>query len=182
MFKLIELSRRICIPCRFFDPHADHHRLLVLLVNQSMQNKVIRDAGIFILLTSIEAVEVLPTIMNKSDIFAQVTFRCLVFTAVKDETLVGTISDCSPEHGLSINLKFYRSVQVDVNYLPPNSKKIEGADYYFPMLKGDEVRFKVLETKFNRYNIVNQEKAVEPIITYATCKQELLGPVSWWTT
>ena len=50
------------------------------------------------------------------------------------------------------------------------------------MLKGDEVRFKVLETKFNRYNIVNQEKAVEPIITYATCKQELLGPVSWWTT
>lgn len=61
-------------------------------------------------------------------------------------------------------------------------RKIEGADYYFPMLKGDEVRFKVLETKFNRYNIVNQEKAVEPIITYATCKQELLGPVSWWTT
>lgn len=49
------------------------------------------------------------------------------------------------------------------------------------MLKGDEVRFKVLETKYNRFNIINQEKAIEPIIINATCKQELLGPVSWWT-
>lgn len=121
MFKLIEISRRICVPCKYFNPNVDSNKMLIILVNQNMQNKVIRDAGIFIILTSIEAVEVLPTIMNKADIFANVTFQCLVFTMVKGETLVGTISDCTPQ-GLSINLKFFKSVQVDVNYLPTPSK------------------------------------------------------------
>jgi len=165
--------------------------ILVLMINQFMHNKVIHNAGLFVVMTSVEHVQVLPAIMNKSDIFVNVSFQCLVFTLVEGETLVGTVSECTPQ-GININLKFFKSIFVDSHYLPTPSKyehngrrwiwikKIGIDEYYFTINAKEEVRFKILVTKYNRFNLINQEKAVEPIYSYATFKQELLGAMVWW--
>ena len=121
MFKLIEIGRRICIPCKYLNKSVDLNQIIVLTINKTMQNKVIHNAGLFIILTSVDKVEVLPTIMNKSDIFVNVKFQCLVFTLVEGESLVGTVSECTPL-GLNINLKFFKSIFVDSHYLPTPSK------------------------------------------------------------
>lgn len=121
MFKLIEIKRRICIPCKYFNKNVDLNQIVVLLINKTMQNKVIHNAGLFIIVTSVDSVAVLPAIMNKSDIFVNVTFQCLIFTMIEGETLVGTISECTPQ-GLGISLKFYKSILVDSHYLPSPSK------------------------------------------------------------
>lgn len=191
MFKLIEMSRRICIPCKYFNKDINLNHLLLLMINKFMTNKVIFDSGLFIIVTNIESHEVLPTIMNKSDIFISVRFQCLVFTLIEGETLTGTITDCTP-HGLNVNLKFFKSIYIDPHYLPSPSKyenngkrwiwikKIGIDEYCFSINTNDEIRFKILRTKFNKFNLINEEKSIEPILSYATIKQELLGPVLWW--
>ena len=191
MFKIIEMCRRICIPCKYFHKDADLNKIIVLMVNKFMHNKVIYNVGLFIILTSVDHVKVFPTIMNKSDIFISVRFQCLVFTLVEGEALLGTINECTPQ-GLSINLKFFQSITVDSHYLPTPSKyennkkrwiwnkKIGINEYYFTMNSNDDVYFKVLETKYNRLNMINKEMSIEPMITNATLKQELLGPIVWW--
>lgn len=191
MFKIIEITRRINIPCKYFNKNVDLNQIIVLLINKFMHNKVIYNAGLFVILTSVEQVQVLATIMNKSDIFVNVRFQCLVFSMVEGETLLGTITECTPL-GLCINLKFFKSIIVDSHYLPTPSKyenngkrwiwikKIGIDEYYFTINANEDVLFKVLETKYNRFNIINKEKSVEPIVSYATFKQELLGPVLWW--
>ena len=120
MFKLIEISRRICIQCKYFDRNVDLNMILVHSINSTMNNKVIHGAGL-IILTSIETVEVLPAIMRNADIFLNVSFQCLVFTLAEGETLVGTVSECTRD-GLSISLKFFKSILVDANYLPTPPK------------------------------------------------------------
>lgn len=161
------------------------------MLNKFMYNQVIHNAGLFIIVTSIENFEVLPLIMNKSDIFVNVCFQCMVFSMIEGETLTGTITDCNPL-GLNINLKFFKSIFVDANYLPSGSKyehngrrwiwikKIGIDEYFFSMNANEEVRFKILETKFNRHKNLKTDKPLEPIISYATFKQELLGPTLWW--
>lgn len=192
MFSIIEMVRRICIPCKYFNKDVDLNKILLLMLNKFMHNKVIHGAGLFVIVTSIDSIQVLSSIMNKPDIFVNVTFQSLIFTLVEGETLVGTIKDCSPQ-GLTIHLDFFRSIIVDSNYLPAPSKyennskrwiwnnKIGIEEYYFPINVNEEVRFKILETKFNKFNLINQEKAIEPMISFATIKQQLLGPTLWWT-
>lgn len=185
------MSRRICIPSKYFDNHIPLDRLLLLMVNKFMANKVVHNAGLFLIVTSIESHQVLPTIMNRSDIFLSVRFQCIVFTLIEGEMLTGTIGECTPQ-GLNVHLKFFKSIHVDSNYLPTPSKyehngkrwiwikKIGIDEYCFSINANEEIRFKILGTKFNKFNLINREKSIEPIVSSATIKQELLGPILWW--
>lgn len=191
MFKIIELTKRICIPCRYFNKNVDINEILILLLNKNLFNQIIYNAGLFIIVTSIENHQILPAIMNKSEVFVNVCFQCLVFTLIEGEVLTAKINDCSPA-GLLMNIGFFKSIMVDNNYLPNQSKyeyngkrwiwiKKMGIDeYYFPINVNDDVRFKVLETKFQKFNLLDQERSIEPMTTYGTIKQELLGPILWW--
>lgn len=162
------------------------------MVNKFMHNKVVHGAGLFIVVTSIENVQVLPAIMNNPDIFINVRFQCLVFTLSEGETLVGKITECSSK-GLSISLGFFRNIFIEAQYLPDPSKfesngrrwlwikKIGIDEYCFSMNNHEEIRFKILETKFNKFSLANKDKAIEPMLSKATIKQDLLGPLVWWS-
>ncbi|KAH9497194.1 DNA-directed RNA polymerase III subunit RPC8 [Dermatophagoides farinae] len=191
MFQIIELTKRICIPCRYFSRNVDMHELLLLLLNRCMYNKVIYNAGLFIIVTSVEGYEILSAIMNKSDLFVNCRFQCLIFNLIEGETMVAKIQECTPQ-GVTLNLNFYKSLAIDSNYLPNPSKfehngrrwvwikKIGIDEHYFSINVKEDARFKVLKTRFNRFNLLNQQRVIEPMITMATFKQDLLGPIDWW--
>ncbi|XP_046913210.2 syntaxin 18 [Dermatophagoides farinae] len=171
--------------------NVDMHELLLLLLNRCMYNKVIYNAGLFIIVTSVEGYEILSAIMNKSDLFVNCRFQCLIFNLIEGETMVAKIQECTPQ-GVTLNLNFYKSLAIDSNYLPNPSKfehngrrwvwikKIGIDEHYFSINVKEDARFKVLKTRFNRFNLLNQQRVIEPMITMATFKQDLLGPIDWW--
>ncbi|XP_027206234.2 syntaxin 18 [Dermatophagoides pteronyssinus] len=171
--------------------HVDMHDLLLLLLNRCMYNKVIYNAGLFIIVTSIKGYEILSAIMNKSDLFVNCRFQCMVFNLIEGETMIGKIQECTPQ-GVTLSLNFYKSLAIDANYLPNPSKfehngrrwvwikKIGIDEHYFSINSKEDARFKILKTRFNRFNLLNQQRVIEPMITMATFKQDLLGPIDWW--
>src|SRR6218665_1570242 len=96
MFKIIEITKKICILCKHFSSDVNLNDLLLLMINKFMHNKVIHNAGLFMVLTSIENVDVLPAIMNTAEVFVNVRFQCLVFTLIEGEILNGTVSETTP--------------------------------------------------------------------------------------
>lgn len=194
MFRLIEITRRIKIEPRFFNPTVDLNKILILVVNKFMANQVIPGAGLFIMLTSIEHAEVMPAIMNNADIFVRLTFQCLVFTLLEGETIKAKVKESTPQ-GCKVVLPFYRSIHIDPNYLPTPSKfdfigkrwlwikKLGVDEYFFSINVGEELCMRVIGTKFNKLKKRpnDTEKCSEPMLTNGSIAQELLGPVVWWS-
>jgi DNA-directed RNA polymerase III subunit RPC8 len=179
--------------------------VLIEEIEKKYSNKVVLDVGLCVMFYDFVEVGVPYVYPAEGSAHQLVKFRMVVFRPWEGEVLTGTICDADG-NGMTISMGFFNNIHIDRNQLPtpcsfnPTSKSYmwhyndeEGeSSTDYPLVVGDNVRFKVLNCIFpalikgkTRERLQAglgdaEEGPAMKILASMDSSTPALGAISWW--